>query len=167
MTSKVYTLEGEIEDIDLVFYNQYIFKKMTTSKVELEICRILIQNPHKNIVEIFEVGEDYVIMEQVDIDVSQYINLDKMLELKDYLQDLGIIYIDWKPDNIGSKNGELKLFDFNVSGLIDVETQNWIIEAKHYYAYNQAIKMGYKTPIEIDNYTFETFLSKSRTSFTL
>jgi serine/threonine protein kinase len=164
MTSKVYTLEGKIEDIDLVFYNQYIFKKMTTSKVELEICRILIQNPHKNIVEIFEVGEDYVIMEQVDI--SQYINLDKMLELKDYLQDLGIIYIDWKPDNIGSKNGELKLFDFNVSGLIDVETQNWIIEAKHYYAYNQAIEKGYITPIEIDNYAF-TVLSKSRTSFTL
>ena len=165
-SSKVYTLTGEIEDIDvdIIYNNIHIFKKMTTSKVELEICKILMKYPHKNIVNIFDVGPDYVIMEQVNIDlsnVSKDVVMSKMTELKDYLQNLGIIYIDWKCDNIGIDcNGEIKLFDFNVSGLVDVNTQNWFIEAKHYYAYNHAILDGYNTPIEIDNYAFRTYLLK-------
>jgi len=86
--------------------------------------------------------------------------LSKMTEVIDYLQNLGIIYIDWKLDNTGiSADGELKLFDFDVSGLINVNTQNWIIEAKHYYAFNHAIENGCSTPIEIDNYAFK-FLCK-------
>lgn len=165
-SSKVYTLTGEIEniDVDKIYNNIHIFKKMTQYKVELEICKILMKYPHKNIVKIFDIGPDYVIMEQVNIDLSNVckdVVISKMTELKDYLQNLGIIYIDWKCDNIGiDSNGELKLFDFNISGLVDVHTQKWVIEASHYYAYNRAILDGYTTPIEIDNYAFRTYLLK-------
>ena len=166
-SSKVYTIKGDIENIDVdisQYNNQYIFKKITKSKVELEICRLLMQYPHKNIVRIFEVGTDYVIMEQVNINLNR-ISKDtiqtKMTIVKDHLQNLGIIYIDWKRDNIGiGIDGELILFDFDVSGLVDVNTQNWIIDAKHYYAYNHAIDDGYNTPIEIDNYAFNKYLLK-------
>ena len=58
-------------------------------------------------------------------------------------------------DNIGvSDDGEIKLFDFDCSGLIDVETNKWLIEPPKYWAYKNAIKNGMKTPIEIDNYAF-------------
>ena len=166
-SSKVYTLKGAIEDIDVditQYNNQYIFKKETNSRVELEICRILMAHPYKNIVHIFEVGTNYVIMEQVNIDLAGVCNDDllvTMTEVKTYLQNLGIIYIDWKPDNIGiSTQGKLKLFDFDVSGLLDVHTQNWIINPKPYYAYNAANSNGFTTPIEIDNYCFNEFLRK-------
>jgi len=168
--SKVYTLKGDIVDINIdisQYNNQNIFKKITKSKVELEICRILMTHSHKNIVKIFEVGTDYVIMEYVDIDLVHVSNKEITLimkDVKDYLQNLGIIYIDWKPDNIGiGIDSTLKLFDFDVSGLLDVNTQNWILAPKPYYAYNHAISNGFNTPIEIDNYAFNTFLIENRT----
>ena len=164
---KVYTLTGTFETINVdisQYNNQHIFKKITKCKVELEICRILMAHPHKNIVKIFEVGDDYVIMEYVDIDLTSVSDHEITLimsHVKDYLQKLGIIYIDWKHDNIGldiCKNGELKLFDFDVSGLLDVNTQNWIIAPRKFYAYNHAIENGCNTPFEIDNYSFTEFL---------
>ena len=167
LCSKVYTLKGEIENIDIdisQYNNQHIFKKITRSKVELAICKILMKHPHKNIVRIFEVGTDYVIMECVNIDLTSKSKNDilvTMQTVKTYLQNLGIIYIDWKPDNIGiGIDDQLKLFDFDVSGLLDVNTQNWIIEPKPYYAYSHAILDGFKTPIEIDNYAFTEYLFK-------
>jgi serine/threonine protein kinase len=56
-----------------------------------------------------------------------------MMEVKEYLQSLGIIYIDWKDDNTGiSDDGEIKLFDFNASGLINTETKEWIIKPEEW-----------------------------------
>lgn len=172
--SKVYTFKGEIENIDVdlsQYNNQHIFKKLTRSKVELAICHILMVHPHENIVKIFEVGTDYVIMEHVNIDLTSmcknYI-LATMRTVKTYLQNFGIIYIDWKPDNIGiGIDGKLKLFDFDVSGLLDVNNVNpinpgeWIIEPKPFYAYTHAILDGFNTPIEIDNYAFNEYLFKN------
>ena len=155
--SKVYTFTGQFEEIVLEGFDQRVFKKMTRSKVELEICRLLMQRPHKNIVTIYEVGHDYVIMENLNVNVSkrQYL----MESVKDYLQGIGVVYIDWKRDNMGiSADGHLKLFDFDVSGTIDLKTQNWIIEPLPYYAYTHAILDGFLTPVEIDNYAFKKYL---------
>jgi serine/threonine protein kinase len=120
------------------------------------------KHPHKNIVKIFDVGDNYVIMEHVNVDLTSLSKVElklKMIKLKEYLQNLGIIYIDWKLDNIGIGNdNELKLFDFDASGLIN--NFNWVIEAEHYYAYNHAILDGCNTPIEIDNYCFNKYLLK-------
>ena len=76
-----------------------------------------------------------------------------MRSVKKYLQQLGVMYIDWKLDNIGISERRFKLFDFDVSGLIDVNNK-WIIEPPKYWSYNKAIQNGMKTPIEIDNYAF-------------
>jgi hypothetical protein len=43
-----------------------------------------------------------------------------MSNVKDFLQGLGIMYVDWKLDNIGKSliDGKYKLFDFDASGLV-------------------------------------------------
>ena len=74
----MYTFTGQFEEIVLEGFNERLFKKMTRSKVELEICRLLMQQPNKNIVTIYEVGHDYVIME----------NLNGMCNVKDILSTM-------------------------------------------------------------------------------
>jgi serine/threonine protein kinase len=137
---------------------------MTRSKNELAIARKLMENPHENIVRIYDVGTDYIDMENVDIFVYEISN-DTILQIKqvmnkvkDFLQENGIIYIDWKIDNIGiSQDGKFKLFDFDCSGMIDTNDKTkWTMEPLHAFSYINAIKNGMKTPIEIDNYSFES-----------
>lgn len=78
-----------------------------------------------------------------------------MSKVKDFLQSLGIIYVDWKYDNLGkSLNGAYKLFDFDASGLIDLTSKEWILKPQHYWSYNEAIKNGALTPKEIDDWSF-------------
>ena len=78
-----------------------------------------------------------------------------MSKVKDFLQDLGIMYIDWKFDNLAkSEDGTYKLFDFDASGLIDLLSKEWILEPQHYWNYNEAIKNGCITPKEIDDWGF-------------
>lgn len=156
-TSKIYTLKGEIEDIDITYNGLPIFRKITNSAVEIEISRRLMQRPHTNIVNIYEVTSNYIDMELLDTNICNFskdaINT-IMASVKQHLQDLGIIYIDWKSDNIGvGSDGELKLFDFDVSGIIDVATNIWIMKPVQYYAYNKAVESGMKTAKEIDDYS--------------
>ena len=160
--SKVYTFTGQFEEIVIEgFDGKCLFKKMTRSKVELEICRLLMQQSHKNIVTIYEVSDDYVIMENLNVTCNLKDVLSTMENVKEYLQSIGVVYIDWKRDNMGiSSDGDLKLFDFDVSGTIDLKTKNWIIEALPYYAYTHAILDGKLTPVEIDNYAFKKYLLK-------
>ena len=73
-----------------------------------------------------------------------------------HLHKLGIMYIDWKPDNIGiDENGNLKLFDFDLSGLINLDTKEWQEEPQRFYSYSKAIQAGNILPEEIDNYAFD------------
>lgn len=135
------------------------FRKMTNNKGEIELCTLLMQHPHKNIIKIYGIGRDYIDMELLNTDIHRAdMSTIKqiMLEVKTYLQNIGIIYIDWKLDNIGiSEDGEFKLFDFDVSGWMDTETKEWIIEPPKYWSYNKAIENGMETPVDIDNYAFE------------
>ena len=125
------------------------------------------KNPHKNIVKIYGITPDYIDMELLNTninteDISKIKNV--MMEVKTYLQQLGIMYIDWKLDNIGiSDDGEFKLFDFDVSGLLDIETNKWKIEPSKYWSYNEAIKNGMETPVDIDNYAFELGFTSDKT----
>jgi len=158
-SSRIYTLDGLLTtDPKLLHEGKYIFRKMTNDIGEKKICELLMNNPHKNIVKIYGIGKDYIDMELLNADmdsIDKSIIKTKMLNVKAYLQSLGIMYIDWKLDNIGiSEDGEIKLFDFDVSGTIDNKTKKWIIEPKKAWAYNNAIKNGMVTPTEIDNYAF-------------
>jgi serine/threonine protein kinase len=157
---KVLTIDGEFTtDAEILHEGKDFFRKMTNIIAEKKICELLMKNPHKNIVKIYDVGKDYVDMELLDDDISiedmsKIKNI--MMEVKTYLQSLGIIYIDWKLDNIGiSEDGQFKLFDFNASGLIDIETKKWTIKPIEWWSYNKAIEDGMVTPSDIDNYSFD------------
>ena len=160
----VYTLKGEFAVYPKILHNgNDFFRKMTYSKRDIAICKLLMKNPHNNIVEIYNVGKEwfgdhYIDMELLNTDTNSLTmpNIKEiMLNVKTYLQQIGVIYIDWKMDNMGmSKNGTLKLFDFDASGLINIETNEWIIDPPHWWSYRQAIQNGMNTPIDIDNYAF-------------
>ena len=161
---KVYTTKGELEyDINLKIDGKEVFRKMTSSKAELEISKLIKENPHQNIVKIYHVGDDYVDMELTEPNYDMEIEKIKeiMTGVKDHLQSIGVIYIDWKPDNMGvGEDGKLKLFDFDTSGIIDIHTGEWKVEPHHYWSYNQAIDAGHTEPIDIDNYAFEIGIVK-------
>lgn len=160
-------IKDKTEDSELyfkkVFYyrvpnNPYSYEiKMAT--VERNIATMIKQNPHPNIVKIYEVTDQYVKMELLDSSVVPKIDArlrETMLDVKKFLQGLGIMYIDWKPDNIGlSKSGQYKLFDFDASGIVDVKTGEWIHSPVKFYSYNLAVKNGCITPKEIDDYSFD------------
>lgn len=157
---KVYKMDGEFTtDPEILHEGKDFFRKMTRSKREKDICELLMKNPHKNIVKIYDIGKDYIDMELLNIDMSsQDVNkvITLMMEVKTYLQSLGIMYIDWKLDNIGiSDDGEIKLFDFDVSGLINIETKEWIMKPPLFWSYRTAIQNGMETPTDIDNYAFD------------
>jgi serine/threonine protein kinase len=158
----VYTMDGKFIteptiDEDLYDGNDF-FRKMTANKREKKICELML-NPHKNIVTIYGIGENYIDMELLNTDMSTE-DTDKiknvMMEVKTYLQSIGIMYIDWKLDNMGiGKDGEIKLFDFDASGLVDIETREIILKPPVYWAYTNATENGKVNINDIDDYAFD------------
>ena len=139
-----------------------------SKKMEIAIVKILMEHLHPNIVHYYDINAKYADMEQVNTEKSnplykqnmtrEELNeiIEVMSKVKDFLQGLGIMYVDWKFDNLGkSVDGKYKLFDFDASGLIDLKTQQWKLEANPiYWSYKEAIKNGAKTPKEIDDWSF-------------
>lgn len=127
---------------------------------ERDIIEILHETrPHPNIVAFYDIHPTHVDMELLDTENNDKKKAKKqMKKVKDFLQNLGIIYIDWKQDNIGiDEDGNYKLFDFDGSGIIDVKTRKWIKEPVHMFAFNEA-KEHTQDPIEMDNWAFEHYL---------
>ena len=137
-----------------------------SNNVERTIIKILMEHSHPNIVNYYELSDDYITMEQVNSEKSnplykpmtneEIIEIQQtMSKVKDFLQSLGIMYVDWKYDNLGkSLDGAYKLFDFDASGLIDLTSKEWILKPQHFWSYNEAIKNGALTPKEIDDWSF-------------
>ena len=141
-----------------------------SKKAENAIVKILMEHPHPNIVHYYDINTQYADMEQVDTYKSNPLLLEKpvmrcedlneiievMSKVKDFLQALGIMYVDWKFDNMGKcVQGKYKLFDFDASGLIDLKTQQWKLQANPIcWSYREAIKNGAQTPKEIDDWSF-------------
>ena len=144
------------------------FTKMTTDINELSIYNILHTSGTKScgIVNIIQLSNNFVKLENLDTSLNHCTMADikhKMKTVKAFLQNLGIMYIDWKRDNIGigRLDGELKLFDFDVSGIIDLHTNEWLLPPPKCWAYRDAINAGMITPKEIDDYAFNKgFTSK-------
>jgi hypothetical protein len=122
--------------------------------VECTIAKILIDNPHPNIVTIYKVEDDYIEMEYLNTRIlPNDFDLRGLYEAKKHLQKLGIAYIDWKHDNIGTDFfGRIKIFDFNFSGLY--HENEWMINPIPGYVYKEALKNDYRNPMDIDNYAF-------------
>lgn len=158
-----YGFDGTItRERDNLYGGQDFFKKMTVNENEILICKLLMKNPHNNIVKIYAIGKDYIDMELLNTCINSH-NLiaikNEIAGVKTYLQSLGIMYIDWKLDNLGiGKDKQFKLFDFDVSGLIDINTSKWLIEPPRFWAYNSAIGKGMKVPTDIDNHAIDAMI---------
>ena len=57
LSGKIYTMNGEFLDTSETHEGKRIFRKMTSCKCEFKICKILIDNPHQNIVTIYKCNE--------------------------------------------------------------------------------------------------------------
>ena len=139
-------------------------KENDTRHIEKQIVEILMNNPHPNIVTFYEVNNRYLDMEVLDSPHSNpdfYDNFKDetpiirkvMIDVKDFLQQLGIMYIDWKYDNIAKgKDGNYKLFDFDSSGIVDKD--RWKVKPPNHWSFKNAKEKFCKTPKEIDDWSF-------------
>lgn len=148
------------------YNDKFFFRKTSPDSVEIEISTLLMDKPNKNIVEFYNITPEFIDMElletyQIKSSVIYTIFNDKpkikeiMKPVKDFLQSLGIAYIDWKIDNIGISDGTYKLFDFNMCGIFDVNTDLWITPPERGFNYKNAIKRGITDPRRIDDICFE------------
>lgn len=158
--SKMYGTNGIIKNLSEKYDGQNFFRKIGVSTVEHRIGQILQENPHPNIVKIYRITEKYMDIEIVKPITEEWTYdeaalLKAMTNAKDHLQKLGIMYIDWKPDNAGLGNdGQYKLYDFDVSGITKNAGKKWNLAPSEYWSYRQAIANGKKTPKNIDDFSF-------------
>ena len=138
-------------------YTKPFFRKYTSDD-ELMIANIL--KPHPNIVDIYFIGDDYLDMELVG-DSPLRINdrvIEDMSRAKDHLQSLGIFYLDWKLDNIGSVDSGYKLYDFDCSGVSITYKDLWEIEPILSWRYCHALSNGKVAPKDADDWNFSNFI---------
>jgi len=152
---------GNITNLNEQFNGQNFFRKYGASIVEHRIASILQSNPHPNIVKIYRITDTYIDIEEVTPTIFLR-NYDKDATIsaanlaKDHLQSLGIMYIDWKFDNLGvGTDGKYKLYDFDASGITTADTKNWLIRPSSYWSYTQALAHGLTDPKQIDDFAFE------------
>ena len=133
-----------------------IEKLLLSWTIEQTIAQTIKNNPHPNIVQIYDITNNYIEMEKVDTKYLKPIDIKVLHEAKNHLHNLGITYIDWKHDNIGvDEFGNFKLFDFDCGGTFDIkQPQKWLFEPLSNYNYQNSLKDGYIHPIDIDNYCF-------------
>ena len=159
--------EGETIKIDdLTPDGNTFFRKMYSKHkgkndvrhIEKQLVEFLMRNPHPNIVTFYDVNNEYLDMEELNTKINDNDTeiISVMREVKEFLQNLGIMYIDWKFDNIGkSKDGNYKLFDFDASGIINLDTNEWIVTPPNFWSFKNAIKNNCTTPKKIDDWSFE------------
>lgn len=163
--SKTLNLNGNIVNLNSTRNGVPFFRKKTTNELEMTIARKLKKNPHPNIVKIYEVGPNYIDMELLDtVSVNRQVCLQHAAELrraKRHMHRNGIVYLDWKPDNIGISllNGAIKVFDFDMSALLRrrvwyVNQWNLRPEIKG-YLWRNAETAGMTSPVKIDDWIFE------------
>ena len=164
-----YTLDGEIYN----FMHPYkIFRKHTNNLNETSICRILKQHPHPNCVRIYDVQGKVIDMEYLDTNIrvmkQKNINGNKMIQdvekALEHLRKYNIIYIDLKIDNIGycHKDKCFKLFDFDMSGMKKIKSNEWFLVPNKGYIFREYLKLhnndGKQLNIDnIDIYAMEEF----------
>ena len=143
--------------------NRHAYDQAYSHRIEHAIYqRIKAHHPPlPNVVKVYDITDSHVDIELLDtlIKYIQYPEAHKAAALgKDQLQSIGVMYIDWKMDNMGitkDKARTYKIFDFDVSGIVKKENPNeWEMEPLHYYNYKKVIKENLK-PREIDDAAFK------------
>lgn len=153
---------SDITNLNEKFKGMIFFRKYGASISENAICEILKNNPHPNIVKIYRITDSYIDIELLtpittEKDYDKKTLISAALLAKNHLQSLGIMYIDWKPDNIGvDADGKYKLFDFDMSGISTSNGKKWKRSPSTLsWSYRQAIANGLKDPKKIDDFAFD------------
>jgi hypothetical protein len=158
-TSLEYNMSGNIVPLDSLSHGRPFFRKRT-NKREIAIAQLLRRHPHPNIVTFYTISPKHLFVDMEMLDTTAKIPKRKLMDtlstIKQHLQALGIVYIDWKTDQVGlAADGTVKLFDFDMSALIDTKTRAWIYPpSPRAWSYRQAAARNLKDPLEIDNYAF-------------
>lgn len=164
--SKLYSSNGELIEINKTINGIPFFRKeyYNDNNNEIDIVTMLKCNPtyFKHIVKIYHVDYGYYDAELVQTSIQfteENVNqiIDDMKHAKEELQSKGIMYIDWKSDNLGYSitDNLYKLFDFDSSGIANCKS--WIKMPPHRWLYKKAIEKSYTSPIDIDNECFNIF----------
>lgn len=156
--SLIFNQDGDFIETDDKIDEKCYFCKYTCEPTEIQIYKILKNKKFKFIVDVYRIDGRSVYMEKLNTQVkfNQKLKND-ILSAKNFLQSLGIYYIDWKLDNVGlSEDGNYKLFDFDCSGVAD-KTGKWILPPYDKgYMFRLAQQQKITDPLEIDNYLFYT-----------
>jgi len=87
--------------------------------------------------------------------------ISSLINAKKNLHNLGIAYIDWRLDNVGiDEYGNVKIYDFDCSGIFDVINNKWIIKPLLLNNFKKTLNKNLLYPIDIDNYLFNEEIIK-------
>ena len=156
-----YNKEGKLNNID---DGKNVFRKYIHDSIELKAARIIMENPHPNIVKVLDVNDKEGYYDTEILITDGKVDLFCLKSAKEHLYKLGIVYLDWKSDNIGvGEDGNTKVFDFDMIGLF--KGDNFIEKAKNIgFLERYALKIlsvisdAKRTPINIGNIIFENML---------
>jgi hypothetical protein len=123
---------------------------------EKQLIEHLQRHPHPNVVTFYRVTERYVDMEYL-YPLESHDTLERILpvmeKVKTFLQGIGVIYMDWKLDNLVKGKNGYTLIDFDHSGIATMDCDyRWIVEPSG-WSYDQA-KRWCATPNEMDDWSF-------------
>lgn len=169
-TLYIYDMDGsmneELIDTEYDVFRKVLKKNDESAMTEFQIAKRLLNNPQKNVVQIYDVVEHdklcWIDMECLDDcynPLSAYMN-----DLKcglEQLHSLGVVYIDIKSDNIGysTKDGVFKIFDFDCSGIVSLDTPTkWEREPLHISAKYKRLRLEedkVSSLFELDTLAFE------------
>ena len=160
----------DMENDKMVPLKENVFRKLYSRQERSRVYRLREKKlidylqcyEHPNVVTFYQVTDDYIDMEYLyplerEDTLKQIVPV--METVKTFLQGIGVIYMDWKVDNIAKGKHGYTLLDFDCSGMVEKEDVHmldteieWKVEPSG-WSYEQA-KRVCATPKEMDDWSF-------------
>jgi len=157
---------GRMKRLEETYYGKPFFRKYV-GRTEQEVAECFKKFPHPNIVKVYRVTPEYIDVELVSRKPPKneevMNNMAQLLSAKTHMHIHGIVYIDWKPENMGrAADGTLKIFDFDSCGFFRRNLFGWNIwreQPPFSYVLAAAMSARKRSPIAIDDWIFEHMLN--------
>lgn len=170
------TIDGEFEPCEpepgMIYdcFKKQINRKNNDSMTEFCIAMAIKNNPHKNIVTIYDCRheEDYALITMEYLDQNRDIDesiIDDVHEALVHLHKQGVVYCDLHLGNVGWSHRDncWKLYDFNCSGMLFSENQ-WMFEPfyggrlrEYIEAVGNGARPNHANLLDIDDYVEDLF----------